>query len=141
MEYMAITLFAKQISQEVNPMYFNKNVKNFADYLVFHYAKRDEFGNYYLTQDDIPEFDLDEFCAVISSNNKDYASEACGPDNDNFYTKMLPALNLYMSNSTNKRYENDFSKTWREGIRNYYSNTIDQLLNEALENYSLTSAA
>lgn len=124
-------------------MLLNKNVRNFADYLVFHYAKTDSFGRRNLSKDNIPEFDLDHLCAIISSNHKDYASEACGPDNENFFKEMLPSLNQYMSNSFNKDYELDFSKTWKEGIRKYYSNTIDELLNNALISapHSLTDAA
>lgn len=113
-------------------MFPNKNVQNFAEYLVFHYSKINSFGERSLSQNDIPDFDLDHLCAIISSNHKNYASEACGPDNEYFYKDMLPALNQFMSNSLNKDYEVDFLNTWKTGIRKYYSNTIDDLLVDAL---------
>ncbi len=122
-------------------MLFNKNVRDFSDYLIFHYATYSPYGESNISQNDIPDFDLDHLCSLISSNHEEYASEACGPDNKNFANEMLPSLNKYMINSLNKDYEIDFTNTWKKGIRSYYSNIIDELLENSLQKYLLNNAA
>lgn len=118
-------------------MITSKSITKFVDQLVFHYAKYDKHEEcYFLDINDIAEFDLHKLSALIMSEDICYASEACGPDNNHFENSMLPALLKYLSNTSNKDNHDDFANTWKEGITSYFNNTMQELLEQRLEQYN-----
>lgn len=68
-------------------------LQSFARECVSHYAKCDRMDGFYsLNIQDLPDFVQNEFAAVIMSDDNAWASEATGPDNKHWQTKMLRPL-------------------------------------------------
>lgn len=118
-------------------MKYSKDIIHFSNQLVFHYAKFDNLSDCYtLSLSDIADFDLHEFAALIMQSDISHASEATGPDNPSYETKMLPALINFLSKSYDKDEKIEFLCAWKEGITSYFSNTMEELLWESLEEYN-----
>lgn len=118
-------------------MRFSKEVINFTDQLVYNYSKLEVLGEYYLIHiSSVPEFEIYELSSLIMASDNCYEEEALGPDNPSFRTKMLPALHLFLKDTTNKDNEIEFVNCWKEGVSDYFRGTIQKLLEERLENYN-----
>ncbi len=105
-------------------------VKSFARECVSHYAKFN--GSYSLNTNDLPEFVQNEFAAIIMCDDNAWASEATGPDNKHWETKMLPALTRYLKNSTDKNEAIEFNTIWRDCVTDYLNNKMQELLNDSI---------
>lgn len=115
-------------------MIYSKTIRNLADDIVSHYSTFDKFDNmYYLSIDNIPDFDLHELSSFLMLENTDLASEATGYDNPAYLEKMLPAQIKYLSNSTNKDEEIEFIRCWKEGVTDYLKDLMNELLQDAVE--------
>ncbi|CAB4133941.1 hypothetical protein UFOVP265_28 [uncultured Caudovirales phage] len=95
-------------------MNYPKDIIRFANDLASNYE------NY----SDIPDFELYELSSLLMS--LDYG-ESVGSDNPQFATKMFPSLQNYMRDITNKDNQIEFIHCWREGIKDYYYNTMQDL--------------
>lgn len=112
------------------------DIKRFVRSLVLHNATYDKIGKCYsLNVKDVNDFDLDELAALIMISDSAYASEANGPDNPSYEKIMLPALLRYMRNSTERDEEIEFTKTWREGVTNYFLDHMQTLISDECSNY------
>jgi hypothetical protein len=108
-------------------------IKNFADECVSHYAKYDREDDFYsILIDDLPDFVQHEFAAMIMTSEDEWASEATGPDNKHWDTKMLPALTRYLKNSTDKDEAIEFNNVWRDCVTDYMTNRMQELLEYSL---------
>lgn len=115
----------------------NKELYNFAKECVNHYAIYTEMDDFYtLKVDDLPDFIQHEFAALIISHDKNYASEATGPDNQKWDTEMLPALIKYLKNSTDKDEAIEFNSIWRNCVTEYMNEKMTELLENALHQYN-----
>jgi hypothetical protein len=116
-------------------MNFSKNVKHLVNDIVSHYAKYCSVNKqYYLSIDNVPDFDLQELAALIMSEDESLASEATGLDNPDYIKKMLPALNKFLKKSTDKDEQIEFISAWKEGVISYFKrfNIISDLLEESI---------
>lgn len=110
-------------------MNYSKQVLSCAKDLVFHYAKHD--GDiYHLDVEDISDFDLHEFTAVIMASDDAWASEATGADNPWYEKTMMPALLRYMKNSTDRDEEIEFNKAWIDGVTKYFARPMQDLFDD-----------
>lgn len=130
--YMRIT----QIVKGMTNMRPTAEVRSFARSLIFHHAVYDKFSScYVLSIHDLSCFDLHELASLIM-NSDDCAPEATGPDNPAYEKTMLPALKRYLSNSTDKDEEIEFTKTWRDGVTSYFHKQMQALVDEECCDYS-----
>jgi len=114
-------------------MNYSKNVKRLAREITRHYARFNTIDDQYIIDiADIPDFDLHEIAALMMSEDKSLASEATGLDNPAYETKMLPALTKMLGNSTNSDEKIEFVNEWREGVTSYFTNMIDELLQDSV---------
>jgi hypothetical protein len=114
----------------------SKYLNQFANHLVFNYAKFDTLSDSYtISVNSIPDFDLHELAALIMSEDSDLAAEANGPDNKWYEFLMLPALLKHMQNSTDPELKRDFEIAWKQGILNYLERSMQELLNEICEDH------
>ncbi len=108
----------------------------FAEKCVENYGKlyRNDgfYKRYTLDLCDLPEFVQDEFAGIIIENNQEWASEATGPDNKHWETKMLPALIRYLKNSTSKDEAIEFHNVWRDCVTDYMSRRMQELLDNSI---------
>lgn len=116
----------------------NKQLQDFAVDCVLTYAKFNCYHQYDLHIDDLPDFILHEFVALIMSDSS-FANEANGPDNPSYETKMLPALLKFMKNSTDRDEEIEFCNAWRDGVTEYHKPYMKFLIDKALYEYNDTS--
>lgn len=103
-----------------------------SDYAVFN----KEFRQYDLIISDLPDFVRHEFASVVLSYDEDYANEANGSDNPAFLDTMLPALTRFLTNTTDKDLEIEFTNAWRDGVTNYMTSYMQELIDESLEDYN-----
>lgn len=112
------------------------DVRSFVRSLVSHHASYDRLGGYYsLNIKDVPDFDLHELASLIMSSDDAYASEATGPDNPAYDKTMLPALQRYLRNSTDRDEEIEFTKAWRDGVTSYFHEQIQTLIDAECSDY------
>lgn len=108
-------------------------LKKFAMECVENYAEYDKLDGFHsLFVQDLPEFVQNEFAALIMGANDDWASEANGPDNHHWKTKMLPALLRYLKNSTDQDEAIEFNNTWRHCVTEYMQQAMQELINDSL---------
>ncbi len=108
-------------------------LQEFARDCVSHYAKFDQFcDGYNLSLTDLPSFVRHEFAAVIMNDDNAWASEATGPDNKHWQTKMLPALTRYLKNSTDKDEAIEFNNIWRECVTDYMNIKMQELIDDSI---------
>lgn len=112
-------------------------LRSFAQECVDMYAKYDKCDDFYsLDVYDLPDFVQHEFAALIMTDNEEYASEATGPDNKHWESKMQPALIRYLQNSTDKDEAIEFNNVWRDCVTDYMKNRMQELLDDALVEYN-----
>lgn len=112
-----------------------KQTRSVADGLASHYAKFDTvLSQYTIELSDLADFDRHALAASIMAEDDSRASEATGPDNPAYDKKMLPALLRFMKNTTDRDEEIEFVKEWRDGIADYFSNSMQELLDEQVYN-------
>lgn len=115
----------------------NKDLRCFASECVDHYATFDKSDDFYsLDVSELPDFVQHEFAALIIASDDAYASEATGPDNKHWDSKMLPALIRHLANSTDKDETIEFNRIWRDCITDYMSGTMQELIEDALDEYN-----
>lgn len=107
-------------------------VKKMVATLVDWYATRDT-GLLVLDPKDIPESDLNNLAGLILSQDDMRASEANGPDNDDWDKSMLPALIRTMQHQKNGYNMEEFHDIWTAGVRNYLMPVIKKMIAERLE--------
>lgn len=93
-------------------------------------------GHYGNCVDSLPDFVQHEFAALIMSQEEAYASEATGPDNPHWETKMLPALIRYLKNSTDRDEAIEFNDIWRDCVTKYVSIKMQDLLEDGVTRLS-----
>lgn len=112
-----------------------KQLRKFAYECVDVYSKFN--GDHYeLTVQNLPEPIQHEFASLIISNDESYASEATGPDNPSWESKMLPTLLHYLKNSTDQDQEVEFKNTWRDCVTDYVRSRMQDLIDDELSNYN-----
>lgn len=117
----------------VKGLIMNNQVQSFAKECVSHYAKFDKLDGFYsLDIHQLPEFVQNEFAAIIMSDDNMWASEATGPDNKHWHSKMLPALTRYLKNSTNQDEAIEFHNTWRDCVTDYVSDKMQELVDDSI---------
>ena len=115
----------------------NRTLRDFAKECVDHYATYDKCDDFYtLDVSELPDFVQHEFAALIIGNNEAYASEATGPDNKHWDSKMLPALTRYLKDSTDKDEAIEFNRIWRDCVTDYMSGVMQELIEDALNDYN-----
>jgi RNase adaptor protein for sRNA GlmZ degradation len=121
----------------------SKNTINkFVRDIVVIYSKYDSHSKcHYLNIDNVPDFLLDELSSLIMKQDNDYACEATSMDNPAYEKSMLPSLIKFMSNSTDNNERIDFINAWQEGVRNYFSKHMQQLINDQLDIYNAQKKA
>ena len=117
-------------------MKLSNETRSFINDLVHLYSKQDDFSQYYLTQEMLPEEDIDKLVALISQDEPELICEATGPDNDHYQSILLPSMIKYFSDSCNKEKEIDFAQEYKKGVCKYFSKSIAKLLEEYVENYN-----
>ena len=114
-----------------------KQLQDFAKDCVILYAKFDSIDKQYLLNvEDIPDFDLHKFAALLISSDSALANEATGADNPRYETHMLPALVKFLLNSTDRDYECMFTDAWLDGVAEYHKEFIQELIDGALYEYN-----
>ena len=112
-------------------------LKDFALNIIEHYATYNSFEKQYeLNTYDIPDSELNKFSALIMQLDDDRASEATGPDNPFYESKMLPALINYLKDTSNRDSEIEFNKSWINGTTQYNYRLIKEYIQDALEDYN-----
>jgi hypothetical protein len=105
--------------------------------IITNHAEYDlEDGFYSLNVKKIPDFKMYELASLICQEYPDYGCEATGVDNPEFLSNMLPAMTKHLSDVTNKDFEIDFINAWRKGILSYCQCYINNLLEDALNDYN-----
>ncbi len=112
-----------------------KQLKNYVRDCVSNYAKFDG-EQYSLSLSDIPDFVQHEFAAHIMGEDEAYASEATSPDNKLWDSKMFPALQSYLKNSTDKDEAFEFNRIWRDCVTSYCHSRMEELIEDALQDYN-----
>jgi hypothetical protein len=116
-------------------MTYSKNVIQLANEIAHHYSKFNSLNDQYeINIEDVSDFDLRELAAQIMLEDRSLASEANGPDNPAFDTKMFPALIRFMKDSTSKDESIEFIREWEKGVTSYFMIIMTDLINNSLEN-------
>jgi len=111
----------------------NRQLRSFSKECIDHYAKYDKLSDFYsLDVHDLPDFVQHKFAALIMADDEAYASEATGPDNKHWETRMLPALTRYLKNSTDKDEAIEFNRVWRECVTDYMNNKMQELVDDSI---------
>jgi hypothetical protein len=111
----------------------NQQLRSFTKECVKHYAKYDKMDGFYsLNINDLPDFLQHEFASIIMSDDNELASEATGPDNKHWETRMLPALTRYLKNSTDRDEAIEFENTWRDCVSDYMSERMQTLVDDLI---------
>lgn len=113
----------------------NRQVQSFVKSLVNTYSKIYDH-QHTLSVYDPPDFVRHEFAALIIANDPSYASEATGPDNDLWESKMLPALLSYLKNSTDVDASIKFNNTWKECVTAYLIPYMQKLIDDEISDYN-----
>jgi hypothetical protein len=112
-------------------------LKIFVRECVSHYATCNEKDGFYsLDIYDLPDFVQHEFAAIIMTDDNAWATEATGPDNKQWESKMLPALTRYLKDTTHKDEEIEFNHIWRECVTSYCHEKMQSLLDDGLQEYN-----
>lgn len=123
-------------------MNYSKETRSFAYSLVQAYAKYDHLAEQFVLQvEDLADFDLNKLTSLLMLDEPEMAKEATGPDNDKYKNHMLPALTLYLTDTTNLSNQLDFVEAWQEGITFYFMNEMECVLSVELEKYNQLEAA
>lgn len=108
-------------------------LQSFARECVANYAKFDPTDGFYsLNLNDLPDFVQHEFAAIIMCDDNAWATEATGPDNRYWESKMLPALTRYLRNSTDRDEAIEFNNIWRDCVSAYMNNKMQELLDDSI---------
>jgi hypothetical protein len=108
-------------------------LRSFARDCVSQYATYDRLDGFYsLNIHDLPDFVQNEFAAMIMCDDNAWASEATGPDNKHWESKMLPALTRYLKNSTDRDEAIEFNNVWRDCVTDYMNNKMQELVDDSI---------
>jgi hypothetical protein len=110
-------------------------IQSFARSLVITYSTFDDEQSQ-LNIFDLPDFVQHEFASLIMSNDTSYASEATGPDNGLWESKMLPALSNYLKDSTNIENSITFNNVWRDCTTAYLYDYMQEIIDIELYDYN-----
>lgn len=109
----------------------DNSISSYTKDLVFHYSKYSRLdGCYTLSVSDLPDFEIHKFAALLMTDDESYASESTGADNDDYKKNLLPSLIRYMKDTTDRDEEIEFVKAWRDGVANYFSKKMQELIDE-----------
>lgn len=113
-------------------------IKQFARDCVSLYATYSDLDGFYsLDVLDLPDFVQNDFASKFMDYDPSLASEATGPDNTLYESKMLPALLRHLQNSTDKDDAIEFNHIWRDCVTSYFHKMIQAELDDvlAIDNY------
>lgn len=125
-------------------MHYSNHTKNCARSLVVTYSIFDELENgYSIDMDTIDLDDLSKLVSLIMQDNSEAALEAMSIENPEYEKSMMPALTMYLqSPQTFHSIERDvFLEVWQKGLVHYFKNSINLLLEDAVNNYNQDLAA
>lgn len=91
----------------------------------------EEFKCHTVDFEKLPDFVKHEFAAKIMMYQPDRIVEATGPDNNNYFTRMVPTLIEMLGNSTSVDESIDFVAEWKENITLYFKDDMESLLKRA----------
>lgn len=111
----------------------SNQIKTFVTQLVDWYATRRIDGRLSLHQDQIPETDLDNLCALMLSQDDMLSAEAIGPDNPDFYKAIVPAVFKSLMVPKNGFVNEEFRDVMCSSIRSYLFPHIEKLIDDQLE--------
>ena len=115
-------------------MSYDRQVTDIADRFVELYAKRDSMtGVWSIDTYDIPEYDLNHLAGMMLSKDDDLASQATGPDNDEWEKAMMPALTRALLSGRPPAEQEDFNDVWMSGVRAYLRDSMQHVLDERLD--------
>ncbi len=101
--------------------------------IVLQYAKYSKQDGFFLLEyEDIPAHEIDSLVATLMEDDFS-ASEACGPDNDEFELSMRPALVNALRDHSMECINHEFSKRWIAGIRKYFEKRLRHELEYILD--------
>ena len=130
---MVIIVTAKGMTN----MNLPKHIKKFISSLVGNYATYNKLDGFYIVDlIKLPESELEEFSSLLMNHDHDLACEATGLDNPAYEDSMLPSLNLYLSNPTNKDNEIEYLRAWREGVSSYFKTIYTECIFNELEDFN-----
>lgn len=105
------------------------NLSTYVSDLIFHYAKYNKMDDAYsLSVSDLPDFEVHKFAAVLMADDESYASESTGADNAQYTKTLMPTLIKYLQNTTDRDEEIEFVNAWRDGVANYFSEKMQELI-------------
>lgn len=110
-----------------------KNLSNYAEELVVNYAKYDN-NNYYLSLSSLSEYDQNELVRLYIEATDREVNE-CVYGNDFTINGEFTCAILNMLQNDCKETRNHFAEITRKNILIYYKKSLQQLLDEACENY------
>lgn len=114
-------------------MKFSRNTRNYAYSVISDNAKYDSLSEcYLLDSDDLSDVELSKLASLIYMDNPDFASESTGADNDSYDRYMIPALLVYLKNTSDKDARIEFDHAWVKGTTQYAMKAIRDLLEEEL---------
>ncbi len=108
------------------------HIQTMVNSIVDWYADR-ENGLLTLDVANIPESDLNNLSATMIAADDMLAAEATGPDNQEWYGSMLPALIRTMQSQKTGYSTEEFHDVWTSSVRNYLMPRIEKLIAKRLE--------
>ncbi len=101
--------------------------------IVSHFGKFDPYNKVQMLDiDKVPDFDLHEIAAQMMLEDPALACEATGSDNPSYKETMLPSLIRFMSRYPDRDEQIEFVRSWREGVAEYFKDSIAELLSDCL---------
>ena len=110
----------------------SKQVRTMVNQLVDWYAERIDGIITLTSMKNIPESDYNNIAAMMLSQNDDLAAEASGPDNDEFYKSILPAMIKALKMPKNGFENEEFRDVYKSAIRSYVMPKIFGMITERL---------
>lgn len=111
----------------------HRQLQSFAKNCISQYARYNPLDEFYsLNVQDLPDFVQHEFAAMIMADDTGLASEATGPDNKHWETRMLPALTRFLRNSTDKDEAIEFNNVWRDCVADYLNNQMQEIVDNSI---------
>jgi hypothetical protein len=122
-------------------MIYSKETKNWAYSIVNNFAKLDKIDKkYQIDLQRIPESLLGILSSMIIEDNPGLGSECTGSDNPHFEHAMLPDLLNFLANTNNAIWQKQFTESWKKGIINYLTESLEEIITHELDEFNLNHA-
>lgn len=114
-------------------MSIDRRFSNAVFSIVLNYATWSRSSkSFILNLDEVPVYELNNAIAILLED--DYsASEANGPDNDEWEQSMRPALWCAMKNQDWELAQREFADTWVKGVRKYFDSKLQEEIDYHLD--------